>query len=314
MFFYYRKKKKKDAVEDPTIVSNGSSLSSLFKAYGGPFYFSAILRLLCDALLIMTPLILGALINYITVGGAQWKGFALAFMFFLVAFLQPYLNGQYFHNNFNVGYRIRAGLMAAIYRKALKISSSVKKTTTIGEIVNLMAVDANRFFDLTPNLHMIWSGFVIIGVTTYLLFQYISYAVFAGLVIILVTYPFSFWMATKLKELQIDQMKMKDERVKSINEILGGMKVLKLYAWEPSFEKLILSIRKAEMRIIKKIALYNAGTYFIWSFVPFIVTMVSLITYVLFGGTLTPETTFVSLALFNILRFPMTFCEFKNLN
>ena len=29
---------------------------------------------------------------------------------------------------------------------------------------------------------------------------------------------------------------MKDERIKNMNEILNGIKVLKLYAWEPSFQ------------------------------------------------------------------------------
>jgi ABC-type bacteriocin/lantibiotic exporter with double-glycine peptidase domain len=119
---------------DPTIVSSGSTLVALIRAYGGPFWFSAILRLFCDALLISTPLLLGLLINYIYDGGAAWKGFFLISILFIVSFLQPYLNGQYFHNNLNTGYRIRAGLMAAVYRKALKIASSVKKNTTVGEV------------------------------------------------------------------------------------------------------------------------------------------------------------------------------------
>ena len=36
---------------------------------------------------------------------------------------------------------------------------------------------------------------------------------------------------------QLAQMKSKDERVKLMNEILSGVKVLKLYGWEPSFIK-----------------------------------------------------------------------------
>ena len=31
-------------------------------------------------------------------------------------------------------------------------------------------------------------------------------------------------------------MKLKDTRMKAMNEILNGVKVLKLYAWEPSFQ------------------------------------------------------------------------------
>ena len=40
-----------------------------------------------------------------------------------------------------------------------------------------------------------------------------------------------------MKRLQQEQLKNKDQRIKMINEILGGIKVLKLYGWEPSFVK-----------------------------------------------------------------------------
>lgn len=295
--------------EDPTIESNGKCFPTAFKAFGGPFWFSAFYRFFCDGLQISTPLLLHALITYIDEGGPKWEGYFLVSIMFLAAFIQPFLNGQYYHNNFTVGHRIRAAVMTAIYRKALKISSSVKKTTTVGEIVNLMAVDASRFFDLMPNLHIVWSGLMIIGVVTYLLYGYIGYSVFAGLAVILFTIPVSIVLAARLKKLQIEQMALKDERIKSVNEILSGMKVLKLYAWEPSFEKLILDIRKKEMNIIKKIAILNSTTYFIWSVAPFLILMASFITFVFLGGTLTPQTTFVSVALFNLLRFPMTFCK-----
>lgn len=121
--------------------------------------------------------------------------------------------------------------------------------------------------------------------------------------------PLSGIIAAKLRDLQIVQMKIKDERVKSMNEILNGMKVLKLYAWEPSFEQLILGTRGKEMVVLKKAALLNAGTYFVWSLAPFLVSLASYITFVLLGGTLDPNIVFVSVALFNILRFPMAMCK-----
>jgi ATP-binding cassette subfamily C (CFTR/MRP) protein 1 len=64
------------------------------------------------------------------------------------------------------------------------------------------------------------------------------------------------------------------------------------------------------MRVIKTIALYNAFSYFIWSLAPFIIAMVSFITFVMLGGQLTAQKAFVSLALFNLLRLPMTFCKY----
>lgn len=47
-----------------------------------------------------------------------------------------------------VGYRVRTALISAIYRKALTISNAAKRNTTVGEIVNLMAVDAQRYTHL----------------------------------------------------------------------------------------------------------------------------------------------------------------------
>jgi len=42
-------------------------------------------------------------------------------------------------------------------------------------------------------------------------------------------------------------MLKKDERVRLISEILNGIKVLKLYAWELSFIKRINSLREEEV-------------------------------------------------------------------
>jgi len=83
--------------------------------------------------------------------------------------------------------------------------------------------------------------------------------------------PVNAVIANKTKTLQIKQMKNKDERVKVMNEVLSGIKVLKLYAWEPSFEEKILKIRGKEVQVLKEQAYLNAGTSFIWSCAPFLV-------------------------------------------
>jgi ATP-binding cassette, subfamily C (CFTR/MRP), member 1 len=161
-----------------------------------------------------------------------------------------------------------------------------------------------------PEFHAIWAGGFVIGMVTYVVYTILGPAVFAGLFVALFTFPFSIFIGTQLKALQVELMKFKDERVKSINEILNGMKVLKLYAWEPSFEKLILDIRETELSIMRRIAVYNAASFFLFTLAPFLIALASFLTYTLWmGQTLTTETVFVPLALFNILRVPMTFCK-----
>ena len=63
---------------------------------------------------------------------------------------------------------------------------------------------------------------------------------------------FAFHSGSKVKALQEENMKYKDLRIKLMNEILNGMKVLKLYAWESSFLEKVEEIRRTEVRILRK--------------------------------------------------------------
>ncbi|CAN7994936.1 unnamed protein product, partial [Ixodes hexagonus] len=103
-------------------------------------------------------------------------------------------------------------------------------------------------------------------------------------------------------------MKHKDERIKLMNEILGGMKVLKLYAWEQSFEKQVQDIRAREVANLRTMAYLSAVLSFLWNCAPFLVSLMSFMTYVLMSDehVLDPQKAFVSLTLFNILRFPLS--------
>lgn len=70
---------------------------------------------------------------------------------------------------------------------------------------------------------------------------------------------------------QVEQMRYKDARIKLMNEILSGIKVLKLYAWEPSFSDKVLEIRNNELRVLKKTAYLNSLSIFTWTCAPFLV-------------------------------------------
>ena len=48
---------------------------------------------------------------------------------------------------------------------------------------------------------------------------------FAGLAVMVLLIPVNGFMAMKQKQLQVKQMKFKDNRIKVMNEVLNGMKV-----------------------------------------------------------------------------------------
>ena len=181
-----------------------------------------------------------------------WKGYFYALLMFVVSVARSLILHQYFHRCFLVGLRIRTGVISAVYKKVktmfvervsftypspplslslnhpqtLSLSNKARRTSTVGEIVNLMSVDAQRFMDLTPYLHIIWSGPLQIVLALIFLYKTMGPSIFAGFGVTLLLIPVNAIVATFVRQLQMKQMVKKDIRIKLVNEILNGIKVL----------------------------------------------------------------------------------------
>ena len=131
---------------------------------------------------------------------------------------------------------------------------------------------------------MVWSSPLQIALSVYWLHKQLGNAIFAGLAVIILAIPLNFVITIKMRGYQMEQMKNKDKRIKLMNEILSGMKVIKLYGWEPSFSDQTQDIRNKEMKVLKKSAGLNAITMFIWTSVPFLMAVASFTVYVLIKG------------------------------
>jgi ATP-binding cassette subfamily C (CFTR/MRP) protein 1 len=69
------------------------------------------------------------------------------------------------------------------------------------------------------------------AVASFFLYQILGYATFAGLGIMIISIPINNGLAVRFYKLEQKQMMNKDSRMKLMDEILGGIKVVKLYAW-----------------------------------------------------------------------------------
>ena len=70
-----------------------------------------------------------------------------------------------------------------------------------------------------------WSAPLQIAIALWQLYETIGPSLFAGLGIMLVMMPINGFVAAKQRTLQIQQMKLKDERIKMMNEVLSGIRV-----------------------------------------------------------------------------------------
>ena len=66
-------------------------------------------------------------------------------------------------------------------------------------------------------------------------------------------------------------MEQKDRRIRMTSEVLNGIKVIKLYAWEDHFLTDVQNIRNNELGVLRRIAYLNAGLSFSWLCAPFMV-------------------------------------------
>ncbi|NWW72978.1 MRP3 protein, partial [Climacteris rufus] len=285
-----------------------SFLKALLRTFGPYFLIGSFFKLIQDLLSFVNPQLLSVLIGFIKNKDAPaWWGFLIAALMFVCAVLQTLILHQHFQYCFVTGMRLRTGITGVIYRKSLAITNSAKRSSTVGEIVNLMSVDAQRFMDLMTFLNMLWSAPLQIFLALYFLWQTLGPSVLAGVAVMVLLIPFNSAIAIKTRAFQVEQMRYKDSRIKLMNEILGGIKVLKLYAWEPSFSEKVLEIRKNELRVLKKSAYLNSLSTFAWISAPFLVALTTFAVYVSVDekNILDAEKAFVSLSLFNILKFPL---------
>lgn len=201
-----------------------------------------------------------------------WKGILYAVMILIIAMIQTVLFQQHWYLAALTSMKTRTALFAEIYRKSLKMSVTSRKEKTIGEIVNLMAVDVQTFQQVPGEAHYLLLAPLEIVISVYFLWGILGPSVLAGLSVMLVMIPINALIVKKLEDLQMRQMKTKDRRVKMVNEILNGIKVLKLYAWEKSFEDQVQNVRKEEIDLLRFSAFLNAVNIFLWTCSPFLVS------------------------------------------
>ena len=114
--------------------------------------------------------------------------------------------------------------------------------------------------------------------------------------------------------------KVTDKRVRVMNEIISGMRLIKMYAWEWAFHEYVKKIRKSviyvihcllcqsifyfrkESRVITQASLIYACNTSLFYTMTGILSFVTFATYAGLGNTLNPQKVFTSLLLMNFAR------------
>ncbi|EEH10433.1 vacuolar metal resistance ABC transporter [Histoplasma capsulatum G186AR] len=286
---------------------------ALFRAFSAPYFRGAVIKCGSDILAFIQPQLLRLLITFIDSFRSDTpqpvaRGVAIALAMFLVSVSQTACLHQYFQRAFETGMRVKSSLTSMIYTKSLKLSNEGRASKTTGDIVNHMAVDQQRLSDLAQFGMQLWSAPFQITLCMISLYQLLGLSMLAGVGVMILMVPLNGLIARIMKNLQIKQMKNKDQRTRLMTEILNNMKTIKLYAWNTAFMNKLNHVRNdLELNTLRKIGATQSVANFTWSSTPFLVSCSTFAVFVLTNEKpLTTEIVFPALTLFNLLTFPLS--------
>ncbi|EGI61249.1 ATP-binding cassette transporter sub-family C member 9 [Acromyrmex echinatior] len=250
------------------------------------------------------------------------NGYFLGIVVFLVTILQSTLKQASTHVLCVGGIRLRIALQALIYDKALRLSSwsiseeeklsdkdkeHYQQAADVGTVTNLMAEDAYNVMSFFWIVHYIWAVPLKITAIIFLLYLKLGIsAIIAIICCILIVTPMQLFLGKQMSENSKSITEKSDTRLRLLNEILQGIRLIKLCAWENLFEDRIYRTRDEELKLLKKDSIYWALINFLTHAFCVLVTLFTFgIYFWLEERNLDAGNVFASLALFSQLTVPL---------
>uniref|UniRef100_A0A8C2TDX9 ATP binding cassette subfamily C member 8 n=1 Tax=Coturnix japonica TaxID=93934 RepID=A0A8C2TDX9_COTJA len=307
---------------------SGSIWRALCCAFGRPLLLSSTFRILADLLGFAGPLCISGIVHNVGKGNntirPQTKilgvyfissqeflsnAYVLAVLLFFALLLQRTFLQASYYVAIETGINLRGAIQTKIYNKIMQLSTSNMSMgeMTAGQICNLVAIDTNQlmwFFFLCPNL---WAMPVQIIVGVLLLYYLLGISALIGAAVIIVLAPVQYFVATKLSQAQRSTLEYSNERLKKTNEMLRGIKLLKLYAWEHIFHSSVEETRQKEMTSLKSFALYTSISIFMNAAIPIAAVLITFVVHAHLTrkADFSPSVAFASISLFHILVSPL---------
>lgn len=150
--------------------------------------------------------------------------------------------------------------------------------------MNLLSNDVYRFDTMSMFLNAMWTAPLLVVTVGYLLWIEIRWAGMFGLLVVFIIVPIQSYTGKLSVKFRNQTAIRTDERIRFMDECISGIHVIKLYAWEKHFTKLIAMARKLELKVVKKNSYVRALYYTFAMFTTRIALFCSLMSIILLYG------------------------------
>jgi ATP-binding cassette, subfamily C (CFTR/MRP), member 1 len=228
----------------------------LLEAYWKPILYSTLSFSLFVGCSLAQPFLVAAILNYVETGSASFfgvnSGIGIALIMGIVSLFGAFgFNlGWYYISHFSL--RVKTTLLTLIYDKSLTISTAARQRFTTGEIMTLLSVDVERIWNALGLACWYWIVPIMCSVGIGLLYVELGVsALYCGTTLLMWS-AFQHKVGVMVGNIRLELVKHTAERVNLTKEVLQGVRLVKLYAWETPIEQSITTIRATEILLLSK--------------------------------------------------------------
>ncbi len=285
-------------------------LRLIWRLHGWSFIVIMIMKLVLTGLSFVGPLLLGEIVTYLQedVGDHNLLyGLMLVVLLTLSALLSAVLNTNTNIRYLEIKVKLTSVLTVLIYSRALSLPLIAWKDLGFSEaqINNFIQIDVEQISNFMQSFNDVWSQPLQIIIAFILLYLQIKVAFLAGVVVIAIMIPFNSYIARRIGANTESLLKQKDLRLKLLLEGMGNMISCKMSGLESIVLKLSAEHRKQEMKYLSNRKYLDAVCVFLWATTPVLVPFATFLVAVLTSDELKPASVVTTIALLNMLIFPM---------
>ncbi|KAF8579018.1 ABC transporter [Ramaria rubella] len=306
-----KKWREKEGLKKPSLVLAMNDSVKWF------FWSAGVLKVISDTAQVTSPLLVKAIINFATTsydahrsGGKPppiGEGIGLAVALLFLQLLASACMHHFFYRSAATGVLLRGGLIHAVYDRSLRLTSRARSTLTNGKLVNHISTDISRIDFCAGYFHMGWASPIQMIICLILLLLNLGPSALAGFAFFILATPLQTLVMKSLIATRKKCMVFTDKRAKLLQELLGNMRIIKLFSWESAFLEKISQIRNREITYIRSLLIVRAANNAAAFSLPTLAAVISFVVYSLTGHANEPAVIFTSLTLFQLLKLPLMF-------
>uniref|UniRef100_A0A8D0A9P8 ATP-binding cassette, sub-family C (CFTR/MRP), member 12 n=1 Tax=Sander lucioperca TaxID=283035 RepID=A0A8D0A9P8_SANLU len=232
-----------------------------------------------------------------------FHGVGLCFALFTSDFFKAFFMSLMWALNLRTAVRLKGAYSALAFQKV--ISLRMHSGISMGEIISVLTSDGHKLFEAVLFGSFLIATPVLFIVCTIYACYILGYTALTGVSIYLIFLPVQFGLAKLINIFRSKSILITDSRVRTVNEILSSIKLIKMYAWEDSFEKKIAGLRKNEKKEFQRTSYVQNANNSITSIVPALACIPTFILHTMLGLKLNTSDAFTTIAVFNAMRFAL---------